>query len=160
MATYSLLMVLAAAFIWLSAGSLPPRVAAHFDASGAANGFMPRDVYLIGVLSIGVALPLLLLVLTRVAIARPEADLRLPRSGYWLAPARRPATIAFIQAWIGRFGFQFALLACFVHGLIVRANRVDPPRLSNSPFYAALIVFGIALVVWINSFFNRFRSPE
>jgi hypothetical protein len=157
---YPILFACVAIFIWLTGRALPARVAAHFDAGGGANGFLPHDAYLTGALGFAVALPLLLVLVTRAALARPAAQLNLPRRDYWLAPSHRADTVAFLNSWIARFGAQLAILACFVHWLIVRANRVEPPHLASSPFYAALIAFGIAIVVWLNAFFNRFRSPE
>jgi hypothetical protein len=38
-------LVLAVAFVFATGSSLPPVVAAHFIAGGAANGFMPLGTY-------------------------------------------------------------------------------------------------------------------
>lgn len=159
-----LLAVLAAAalFIWLSGSSLPPVVASHFVAGGAADGFMPRDAYLRLMLAVAVGLPLVQAVLIG-GITRllPERLINLPNGDYWLAPERRRQTLDYL----GDQGNYFALLLCaflsFVHWLVMRANALQPPRFPESLLFAALPVFAVALVIWMGAFFRHFlRRPS
>lgn len=84
--TAALLLLLFAlgAFVWLTAEALPPVVASHFSASGAADGFMPRKTY--------------------------------------------------------------------------RANELRPPALSTTGIIAGLVVFFLALAVWLFVLYARFRQ--
>jgi len=160
MPLYPVVAVCAAAFIWLSGRALPERVAAHFDAAGAVNGYLPRGPYLIATIVLAVVLPLLLVTVSQVGVGRPGARINLPNRDYWLAPERRDATIQYLRNWMARFAMLLALLVCFVHWLVVRANAMPAsPHLSNSAFYGALVVFGTLMVLWIRGLFVRFRLP-
>ena len=56
----SALLLVLAAFVWLSSSALPEVVASHFGANGAANGFMPRGMYVAILLALVLGVPSLL----------------------------------------------------------------------------------------------------
>jgi len=79
--------------LWATSGSLPPIVAAHFDASGAVNGHVPRKVYLWLVAALLVGAPFLLVLLPMRSTAsaggrpnRPDQE----HWEHWLDHRRRP----------------------------------------------------------------------
>ena len=151
------LLLAAAVFVLLSGSALPPVVASHFAASGDANGCMPRRLYLGFMLALTVGLPLLLVCAHGAVRFLPPRFINLPHREYWLAPERRAATFAFLQAQSTYLAALLAVFLCFVHWLVVRANAVQPPRLSGPLFVAGLILFLLALVVWIRAFLVHFR---
>jgi hypothetical protein len=155
-------LVAAAAFIWLSSGSLPPVVASHFVAGGAANGFMPRSAYLGLTLAVTVGLPLILaLVMGSVTRLVPDRFINLPNRDYWLAPERRQETLDYLSNQGNRFAMLLCAFLCFVHWLVVRANAMQPPHFPESTLVTALPLFGVALLVWIGAFLVRFlRRPS
>jgi len=155
-----ILVACVAIFIYLTGQWLPPLVAAHFDASGAANGYLPRSTYLGFTLALAAGAPLLILLGSRATLSNPATRINVPYGDYWLQPPRRPATVDFLQGWIARFGAMLAILVCFVHWLVVRANGAQPAHLSGTPFYGALIAFLVGIVIWLKGFFDRFRSPQ
>ena len=152
-----MLLLATAVFVLLSGSSLPPVVASHFGASGKANGFMPRRVYLGFTLALTVGLPLLLVCVHSSVRFIPPRFINLPHREYWLAPERVAATFAFLQSQSISFAAFLAVFLCFVHWLVVRANAVQPPHLSGSLFVAGLVVFLVALVVWLGAFVAHFR---
>jgi hypothetical protein len=152
-----MLLLVAAVFVLLSGSSLPPVVASHFAASGEANGFIPRRVYLGLMLVLTVGLPLLLVCVHGAVRFINPRFINLPHREYWLAPERVAATLAFLQSQSIYFAALLAVFLCFVHWLVVRANAVQPPHLSASSFVAGLVVFLVALVVWMRTFLVYFR---
>lgn len=151
------LLALAAAFILLSGQSLPPVVASHFAAGGRADGFMPRSAYLGLMLFITVAVPLLLAFTHGVVRFVPPQLVSLPNRDYWLAPERAAETFAYLRRHGMLMSALLAAFLCFVHWLVVRANALQPPRLPESWFIAGLVVFLLALAVWLGVLVAHFR---
>ncbi len=133
------------------------RIASHFDAAGRADGFMPRDEYLRVTLALVVALPMFIGALGSIVRVIPVTFVNLPHRNYWLAPARRAETIAFLQ-WHGAFmGVMLAAFLAFVHGLVVRANHHTPPVLSGTAMWVGTGVFLFLVAVWIVVLVRHFR---
>ena len=55
---------------------------------------------------------------------------------------------------------MLVVFLCYVHGLVVLANLIEPPRLSSLWLVGGLLAFLAATVAWVISFFGRFRLPE
>lgn len=155
---FVLFVAVAAAFVWLTSMRLPSMVASHFADSGAANGFMPRGVYAWFMLALVVGLPAFMVGLTWVSIANPKARINVPNKDYWLAPERRAETIEFLRTGILWFGFMLVAFLCYVHWLVVLANRVQPAQLANTWFIGGLVAFLAALLVWLKVFLGHFRQ--
>lgn len=155
-----LLSLLAAGFVYFSATELPPVVASHFAAGGAANGFMARGSYVAVMVTLTVGLPLLFAFLTSFVARLPPNRVSLPNGDYWLAPERRATTLAYLQWHGAMLGVLLALFLCIVHWLVLRANAVRPPLFPESAFLTVLILFVAAVGVWIGALFLRFRRPS
>ncbi len=157
---FPLLVAASALFVWLTSGSLPPIVASHFGASGAANGFMTRAVYLGFMLPVVVLVPVLLAASGQLARLLPASLINLPNRDYWLAPERKAET----AAALGRLSTFPACLVlvflCFVHWQVVQANISATRQLASIPFWAGLVVFAVALGGWLIALYRRFgRIP-
>lgn len=155
--TLALPILCGAAFVWVTAASLPPTVASHFGASGIATGSMPRSMYVRFTLGFVVGLPLLLAVISRFALAGPNARINLPNRDYWLAPERRDQTISYLRTHLARFSVVLVVFLCYVHWLVVRANEAQPARLSNHAMFGGLMVFSLFALVWTRLLLRRFR---
>jgi len=136
---------------------LPPIVAAHFDAAGHANGFMPRTAYVGLMLVVGVLAPLFITVVPLRAMRRPGARINLPDPSYWLAPERRDATLNHLSRQVVRFASMLTLFLGYVQTLVVVANRATPPRLPMHGLVAGLLVFLVSVFVWLLAFARHFR---
>jgi hypothetical protein len=156
-AAFVLAFVLPGLFVWLTSAALPPLVASHFSAGGAANGFMARASYVGFMAAIAVVVPLLMALSGRLVATLPEHRINLPNRDYWLAPQRKASTVAFLRTMCTGFAAALAFFLCFVHWLVVRAQAVQPPRLEEAPFYAALAAFGVAVVAGLLVLVLRFR---
>jgi hypothetical protein len=138
--------------------ALPDVVGSHFDASGAADGFMPRSWYVGCMLVMVVVFPLLLVIVQSFVLGRPRARINLPNREYWLAPERRTATIDFLRQHLVHFGSMLVVFLCYTHWLVVRANAVTPPRLAAVWFVGGICVFLAAALLWIRALLGHFRN--
>jgi uncharacterized membrane protein len=152
------LEALAVLFIWMTSSQLPARVASHFDASGAANGFLSQDAYRMFMLVIVVVVPIALYWLPRRLFQLPDARINIPNADYWLTPQRRNATIDYLSGRASFFAGFLLVFLCYVHWLVVRANALTPPVLSSQWFLVGLAIFLIATMIWVISMVGHFRN--
>ncbi len=151
-------VVIAFALVWVSTTvpQLPEHVATHFDAFGDPDSSMSRGDYLMFMLPFSVGLPLLVVAVMSVVFRRARR-FNLPHRDYWLAPQRIAHTRAFLVAHAVWFGSILTGFLCYVHQLIIDANSVSPPHLSNAAALRGLTAMFIALAVWIVTLVVRFR---
>ena len=154
---FAALLCVAAAFVVLSGSALPPLVASHFAASGTADRFMPRVAYLVFMVGATVGVPLVLVLSHGLLRFVPPRFINLPNREYWLAPERSAATVAFLRSHSVRFASLLVVFLCFVHWLVVKANTLQPPRLTVRSFIAGLLLFLVAAVVWLGALLGHFR---
>lgn len=148
-----------AAFVLVSGQSLPPTVASHFGMSGSADGFMTRDSYLAATLAVMLVIPLLLLIVVSLLNRIPPRFVNLPNREYF-APERKAETLRFMREHSLRFVVLLVVFLAFVHWMVIEANAVTPPRLPAMPFITALVLFVLAVFVWIGAWLVRFSRPR
>lgn len=159
----ALLIVVAigAVFFFASSSMLPPVVASHFVTDGAANAFMPKHAYVLFMAVMSLGLPVLIgLLLGLIGRRIPPSLINIPNRSYWLAPERIDATLQYIQRQAGIFATLLVIFMCFVHWQVVQANLVQPPRLSERPFIAGLVLFMLTTVAWVGAFVGHFRKAR
>lgn len=155
-----LVAVASVARTWTVEDALPARVASHFDAAGLPNGWIGRD----GLLALHAALMTLmvgLFVAVPSLLGRvPVRLVNLPHRDHWLAPERRTATLATIEAWMGALGLLVVVALAIFEELVVRANLPGGGgRLLMVPFWATLLtVVGFA-IAWTVRFGRMWRAP-
>jgi len=158
-AVFGLLCVGFLAAVGASAAALPGKVASHFDLAGQADGWMPRNNYLLFSAIMGLAIPLFVVGLCYVTRFLPDWMINLPNKDYWLSPERREQTNAFLfrhSLWLGCL-----VLAHFagMHMLTVIANGRNPPSMPLMGLLAATGIFFCLLGFWIVVLVRRFRRP-
>jgi uncharacterized membrane protein len=153
----SSVVVAAIAAIVLTSHQLPERVASHFGPDGVANGFMPREMYLAFMIGLGVGLPTLVALAVGISVRHASRFINIPNREYWLAPARREATTAYLAAHTSWLAIGLAAFAVAVHLLVIRANRLNPPRLDTDVLIALLAVLAAVLAAWVAMLSRRFR---
>ena len=156
---FFLVLAGAALFVTQTGQTLPDIVATHFGASGAANGFMTRSFYVRFMLVFVVLLPLSLSFLINRVLRLPNTRVNIPNREYWLAPERRAGTVELLRRHMRFFGVLLVAFLCYVHWLVVQANRVAPPTLDSSRFTGGLAAFMVALISWIVVLRRNFRRP-
>ncbi len=148
-------------FVLVTVGQLPDRVASHFGASGAANGWMSRDSHVRYMMTFGLFFPLAVPAVCYCVRFLPVGLVNIPRREYWLAPERKSETINFLFRHAVWFG---CLSVCFVagsHWLVVDANLHSPPQLSTRLLVAVAGGFIAGLAWWIVVLLRRFmRVPQ
>jgi hypothetical protein len=155
---FVMLLIAVCGLVVGTSGALPVRVASHFDAAGFANGYMTRDGYRIFMLAFSVGVPLLVVALIGWLPRLAPNLINIPNRDYWLAPERREAALAALDASALWLGCLLTALAGAVHWLVIRANAVDPPKLENGPLLTLLGAFVAGLVCGIVVLMQRFRK--
>ena len=141
----------------LSSSQLPTRVASHFDGSGHPNGWMSRTAHLRLMAVFGLAFPLLVPAIVYASRLIPDRFYNLPHRDYWLAPARRPETMAYLlrhSLWFSPMALGFAL---GIHFLTIHANSLTPVHLSTPLVLALAGCFLAGTAVWGVSMFRHFN---
>jgi uncharacterized membrane protein len=136
---------------------LPKRVATHFDGSGLPNGWMSRSAHLRLMVVFGLAFPLLAPGIVYASRFLPDWFFNIPHRDYWLAPARRNETAAYLfrqSLWVA------SLALCFVIGInysIVQANSLAQAHLSTLLIVIlnGCVLAGVA--IWAVSLFRHFN---
>ena len=123
-------------------GRLPATVASHFDGSGKVNGWMPRGTQTAWHLGTVLFMAAMFEGLVRLIARIPDEYINIPHRDYWLAPARRSATVA-------RLGTLVRLTGCvvllFFVGLFHQVYRVNTGGSDITP--AIALLSGVMLVV-------------
>jgi uncharacterized membrane protein len=156
-----LALTLAIAYFFLAhtGARLPPLTAVHFDAAGTANSYMARAQYLRLMSALAVGLPLIVVALTSIAYSRAR-NFKLPNRDYWMAPERAADTRSFLIGHGIWFGTLLAAMLCFVHWMVIVANRQEPPSLSNGLAIGGLLVFLAVTLAWALVLVVAFRRPR
>jgi len=156
---FALALGLAYFFVTHTGVPLPSLTAVHFDASGTANSFMAREQYLRFISLCALGLPVSIVIITSVVYSRAR-DFKVPNRDYWMAPQRAAATRSFLIGHGIWFGTLLAGLMCFIHWIVVIANRQEPPHLANAMAIGGLLVFLAATLAWALVLVVAFRRPR
>ena len=134
--------------LFVSVSSLPDPLATHFDLAGHPNGWMGRPGYLAFMVLFGLAFPLFTAGLSFLSRFFPDRFLNIPRRHYWLAPAKRDETFAYLfhhSLWFACLALGFVT---GIHLLTVQANRGSQPMLGLLGVLGLAATFLIGTAVW------------
>ncbi len=128
---------------------LPERVAAHFDASGRANGWMPRGKHMVLQLATVAFVAAMIQGIVYGASRLPKEYINLPHRDYWLAPERIAATHDWLGAMVLFMGCAVQGFFLAIFGLIYRANLAAPPQLDLTiwVFAAGLVAVIVGAII-------------
>lgn len=147
-------------FVSSSEMLLPERIACHFGASGAADGWMPRSAYVSSIVIFGMLFPLLMPVLGLIQFIIPDRMMNLPNRDYWLAPERRDET----RTRLYRPSLWFACLSMgFVIGIhysVIDANRQIPAHLSTRLLIGFTVCFMVGIVIVMTGMILPFMQTQ
>jgi uncharacterized membrane protein len=156
----SALLAAEGAIIGVTSRQLPARVASHFDIQGYANGFTPREDYLLLMMGLGLGIPIALVILFVVLPYFVPTRLRIPSRDYWIAPDRRSETLSTIATSGLIFAGIVAGFMIALHLLVVQANNRMPPQLDNALLYTLIALLIIAILAWQFILWRRFQVPR
>lgn len=129
--------------------ALPERVATHFGADGAPNGWMSREGFATSMLAM-VLVPVAFLQGIGLLIGRlPTSLFNLPNRDYWLADERRATTIDHIRMAMFEFGNATFAFLLFVVWSIVDANKDAANAHLGGAFTYGLFAFLAFVAVWL-----------
>lgn len=113
----------------LSLHELPARLASHFNAGGAADGWMDKGTFIASWIATVVFLNVLVIGICWGIRFLPASMFNLPHRDYWLSPAQRPATVGAMLEF--GFGIAFAVTLLFgeLYDQTLKANQIQPPHL-------------------------------
>src|SRR4051794_5258082 len=146
---FTTLLLAGIIFTQLSTSLLPESIAIHFDAKGAADGWVTRDQYRWSLPLVLVGLPVLLVWLMAGLPRLTQGKGQIPDAEYWFAPERRRGTEAVLLRhayWLGCITVAFI---CGAHIAIVRANATSPAILASDRFLTMVLVFLCGLGWWL-----------
>lgn len=137
---------------------LPERMASHFDISGVPNGWMTKPLFF-AIYAGAVALSSVVIFVPARTIARlPASRINLPNKEYWLAPERRPETLAYFERSFAWLGCALLVLEVLALDLAMQANLVTPSRLASKPMLVYLSLFLCYTILWMIRFVRHFSS--
>jgi uncharacterized membrane protein len=156
-------LIFAALALWLLGDlaaawpHLPERVATHFSADGAPNGWSTPLGFLAPVIAILVLCTALFLIagwFDRL----PDRMINIPNKDYWLAPERRAETFAALRDWLRWFLLAPMAFLVILFTRVLDANVAEPPRLTLHvfPMLGVLFVAVALLLMWP---YWRFGKP-
>ena len=155
---FALMYLALVAVVLGTAAWLPDRVASHFGFAGAANGWMTRTGYLVFTAAFPLLLALFFAGISALIKVLPARFCNIPNRDYWLAPERRAATSVLIRHWLAGLLCLMTLLFAGLHVLTIVANRSTPPQLPMGGLLLLVIVFLLALMIWLTMFLMRFAE--
>lgn len=142
-----------ALFVVVAGGALPDPVASHFGATGQADGFMSRPVFLWLMGGLAAALPLF--VWWGEVRAFESGKPNIPHAAHWLGASERERSLRFVGAHAAAMAVALAVFLAFVFGLVVDANTAAGAKGLDVGLImtaiVALVVFLIAsmAVLWL-----------
>jgi uncharacterized membrane protein len=149
------LVLLHVGMLWTYYPQLPDELAQHFGAGGQPNGWGSKDA----VFAILGGAPILVIGLIAVASRARVSPKRVPHASYWLAPERREKTQGWYQKAMLVFATVFVGFLVAVSAMVLEANLVQPPRLSDD-FVWVLGAFMTFVFAWTGALLLRFRRPR
>jgi hypothetical protein len=138
---------------------LPDRVAIHFGAGGAPDGWASSLTHTLLMLGVDTLVFGALYFAPRLISTVPGKWVNLPNRDFWLSPQRRPLALEKLQHHLWRFGTAVFLFLLVAGLLTIRANRADPVRLEEGLFLTALVIFLAYTLYWVVALVRAFRVP-
>jgi uncharacterized membrane protein len=145
---------------WAWSGSqLPERVATHFNLHGEPNGRMSRSAHQKLMLVVGLAFPLMVVLLSYATRFLPSFLVNIPHRHYWLAPERRSETQKYLVRHSLRLACLMVYLAIGIQFFTVQANKQNPPHLPMSLMWAVVAPFIAGVIIYVLVLIRHFRRP-
>ena len=157
---FSTLMVVFAVLILNSIGGLPAKVAVHFDATSAPDGWVSREDYGIFALLFLIGLPLILFAVMAGLPRLTGGKGIIPNNEYWFADERKQQTESFLLQHSSWLGTMTAAVIYGTHILVVRANELTPPKLSTDRFLFMIFFICVVSVGGLSHFCGIFRNQR
>lgn len=138
---------------------LPDRIAIHFNASGAADGWGFKDHFFLIIDGAFAFLVVLLGGLPLLLRHIPASLINLPNRDYWLAPEHKDATLDRLTDQLLFFGAMTLFLMDGIMYLSFTANLSKKPAMSSELLWGMIVGFILVNVGWAIYLIRSFRLP-
>jgi uncharacterized membrane protein len=155
---FSALLVVFAVLIFNSLGDLPARVAVHFDTNNAPDGWVTRQQYGLYALLLLIGLPLLLFAAMAGVPRVTGGKGQIPNHEYWFATERNEQTKSYLVDHSSWLGTMTVAVLYGTHVILMRANELNPPKISSDRFLTMIFFYSCGLVWWAVTFFRHFQK--
>jgi len=155
---FSALMVVFAVLVFNSMGDLPDKIAVHFDANSAPDGWVSRGQYDVLVFLFLIGLPLILFALMAGLPRLTRGKGLIPNNDYWFADERKGQTERFLLQHSSWLGAMTVAVIYGTHVLLMRANELDPPKLAMDRFLIMIFFYTFGLAWWTTKFLRHFQK--
>jgi uncharacterized membrane protein len=153
--------VLVAVFILSTTGNMPENIASHFNGAGVPNGFMSQEGYTRFLLVFAVCIPALIMYSLSFALHFASGSVNIPNREYWLSNQNKNGTIQFLKGQVAGLGIFIALFVAYVHCLLLKAHKLQPPQLPTMQLFIGMGVFLVGMLLWGLWLFVKFmRLPK
>jgi uncharacterized membrane protein YidH (DUF202 family) len=158
---FVLIEVSVLAYIIFTTGSMPEKIASHFNSAGLPNGFMPQQGYLLFMLAFTVGIPTLVACSISIALRSNKTRIKIPNKEFWFSRKNNQDTIKVLNACMIWLGSLISIFMGYVHWLLIKANSVQPAQLPNNLLYLGMALFLISILIWVIFLSIRFmRVPK
>lgn len=139
---------------------LPDTMSSHFNGAGAPNGFQSKaGFFLLFTVMMGAVGLVMAFGVPALVASRPEIT-NLPNKEHWLAPERRPATLAFLTGHFTWFGCAILLLGNVILNMVVEFHIRHQAAFPSAQFTAVLAVFLAFVALWMLRLYSRLGRPR
>jgi uncharacterized membrane protein len=155
-----LCVVLFAGLTFAGYHELPEKVASHFNAKGAANGWEERSSFTLSMVATGFGVPALVAGMVFVMRIFPARFLDVPNAAHWRKPANFRKACDFLFSSSLVFGGVFLIWQTILFRLVVAANRASPPHLNSAMTALSTLPLLAFIVGWVAFLIFRFQKAE
>src|SRR5215467_7307762 len=138
---------------------LPPRIASHFGAGGAANGWSSTSSFFVTYWIVIAVVFVVSLGIPALIGKLPPSQINLPNKDFWLSPEMYPQTLARFRAYFRWFGALLLLFLVLVFQMVFQANLSNNPALGPW-FIPVLIGFLVTVIIWVIMFRRQFSRNQ
>ncbi len=157
---FSALIVVLAVLTFNSIGDLPAKVAVHFDANNAPDGWVSRAEYGFYALLFLIGLPLILFAAMAGLPHLTGGRGQIPNPEYWFATERKQQTKNYLIEHSSWLGTMTAAVIYGMHLMLMKANELSPPKLSSDRLLTMIFVYSCGLIWWTITFFRHFQKTS
>jgi len=139
---------------------LPDTVASHFGGGGRADNWSGKQSFFIVSAAILVMNIGIFILIPWASERFKLVKVNLPNRDYWLAPERMGDFYRFFRERMCWFGIVNLIFGAIVMHLVFVANIGSEQVFDNYTFLVALAAYFIFVIIWLISFFLKFRNTN
>ncbi len=154
-------LILYSGYIVRESGSLPEKVATHFNSSGTPNGWMTKSKNMVFFLAFGPGITVFLISIGSVIQQLPSKYLNVPNANYWRSAEHYPRGCFFILKMLMILSIGLLIFLAMIFHLVSHSNQSHPPHFNNEIMGRYKTFLHLFLGGWVFSLYYYFlRKPQ